>query len=282
MSLPGRGATALSAGTSIRSTGRRRRRPPKTPSTTQRWRAPPERCRRLRSPLGEGRPLPVVAIVVYLVARSLASCAVLSPDRATRVWSNSGDKADLSSPGGFASDDPGASARRVLERLLNAWSCSPMAGGASGLHQPVWAHSAAGYVVVHYAQDRRGSIVLGTWNPALFDEDLRTGITRAEYQRSAGPAGAPRQIPHRARPAPGVALAAVSRAEARPLGPAPAHRPTAPPTARAAALTIGRKAGALTPFQVVDAPVPVRRARISPTVRSRPSGSGSGRCAWMW
>ena len=28
--------------------------------------------------------------------------------------------------------------------------------------------------------------------------------------------------------------------------------------------------------------VPARRARISPTVRSRPPGSGSGRCAWMW
>ena len=27
-----------------------------------------------------------------------------------------------------------------------------------------------------------GSIVLGTWDPALFDEDLRTGITQAEYQ----------------------------------------------------------------------------------------------------
>ena len=26
-----------------------------------------------------------------------------------------------------------------------------------------------------------GSIVLGTWDPALFDEDLRTGITQAEY-----------------------------------------------------------------------------------------------------
>ena len=27
-----------------------------------------------------------------------------------------------------------------------------------------------------------GSIVLGTWDPALFDEDLRTGIAQAEYQ----------------------------------------------------------------------------------------------------
>ena len=36
------------------------------------------------------------------------------------------------------------------------------------------------------------------------------------------------------------------------------------------------------PEEVAGASVPVRRARISPTVRSRPSGSGSGRCAWMW
>ena len=44
-----------------------------------------------------------------------------------------------------------------------------------------------------------------------------------------GPAGAPRQIPHRARPAAGWALAAVSRAGRRaPLGPAPAHRTPQP------------------------------------------------------
>ena len=27
-----------------------------------------------------------------------------------------------------------------------------------------------------------GSIVLGTWDPVLFDEDLRTGIEQADYQ----------------------------------------------------------------------------------------------------
>lgn len=27
-----------------------------------------------------------------------------------------------------------------------------------------------------------GSVVLGTWDPVLFDEDLRTGIAHAEYQ----------------------------------------------------------------------------------------------------
>ena len=28
----------------------------------------------------------------------------------------------------------------------------------------------------------QGSIVLGTWDPVLFDEDLRTGIEQAEYR----------------------------------------------------------------------------------------------------
>ena len=27
-----------------------------------------------------------------------------------------------------------------------------------------------------------GSVVLGTWDPVLFDEDLRTGIAQADYQ----------------------------------------------------------------------------------------------------
>jgi len=35
-------------------------------------------------------------------------------------------------------------------------------------------------------------------------------------------------------------------------------------------------------YAVASSSAPVRRARISPMVRSRPSGSGSGRCAWMW
>jgi nitroimidazol reductase NimA-like FMN-containing flavoprotein (pyridoxamine 5'-phosphate oxidase superfamily) len=34
---------------------------------------------------------------------------------------------------------------------------------------------------VTYRTDE-GSIVLGTWDPVLFDEDLRTGIAQAEYQ----------------------------------------------------------------------------------------------------
>jgi hypothetical protein len=49
--------------------------------------------------------------------------------------------------------------------------------GASGLQQPVWAHGAADRV-----PDRRRVDGLGTWDPALFDEDLRTGIAHAEYE----------------------------------------------------------------------------------------------------
>ena len=63
----------------------------------------------------------------------------------------SDDKTDLSSPGGSASPGPGTGGWRVLERL-----------GA-------------------YMIDDR-SIVLGTWDPLLFDEDLRTGIEQAEYR----------------------------------------------------------------------------------------------------
>jgi hypothetical protein len=72
-----------------------------------------------------------------------------------------------------------------------------------------------------------GSIVLGTCDPALFDEDLRIGITQAGYQRAAGPAGAPRQILHRARSAPG----GLGRGQLRPVSiqrqPTPLPSPSA-------------------------------------------------------
>ena len=35
-------------------------------------------------------------------------------------------------------------------------------------------------------------------------------------------------------------------------------------------------------YAVASSSAPVRRARISPMVRSRLSGSGSGRWAWIW
>ena len=51
-------------------------------------------------------------------------------------------------------------------------------GGTSGLQQPVWAHGAADRVQGR----RRVSCLLGTWDPALAYEDLRTGIAHAEYE----------------------------------------------------------------------------------------------------
>jgi hypothetical protein len=105
------------------------------------------------------------------------------------------------SPSGFASPDPGASARRVLERLSEAECMELPANGGVG-RLACTSRNGPTALPVTYKIDG-GSIFLGTWDPALFDEDLRTGITQAEYQRSAGPAGAPRQILHRARPAPG-------------------------------------------------------------------------------
>ena len=62
--------------------------------------------------------------------------------------------------------------------MPNPWSCSPAAGSGA------WS-TAAGTgptaLPVAYRIDE-GSIVLGTWDPVLFDEDLRTGIAQAEYQ----------------------------------------------------------------------------------------------------
>ena len=90
------------------------------------------------------------------------------------------DKADLSSPGRPASPGPGSGDRRVLELLGDAECLELLASG--GLGRLVY-NSRYGPVAlpVVYRIDE-GSIVLGTWDTALFDEDLRTGIAHAEYQ----------------------------------------------------------------------------------------------------
>ncbi|HUL25968.1 MAG TPA: pyridoxamine 5'-phosphate oxidase family protein [Streptosporangiaceae bacterium] len=90
------------------------------------------------------------------------------------------DKADLSSPGGPASPGPATGARRVVERLSEAECLDLLAAGGLGrlVYNSRYGPTA---LPVTYRIDEE-SIVLGTWDPALFDEDLRTGIAQAEYR----------------------------------------------------------------------------------------------------
>jgi hypothetical protein len=89
------------------------------------------------------------------------------------------DEADPSSPSGSASPEPGASARRVLERLGAAESMELLANGGVGRLVFTSRYGPTALPVVYKIDG--GSIVLGTWNP-VFDEDLRTGIAHADYQ----------------------------------------------------------------------------------------------------
>jgi pyridoxamine 5'-phosphate oxidase-like protein len=90
------------------------------------------------------------------------------------------DKADPSSPHGSAPSGPGASRRRVLERLSEAECMELLVNGEVGrlVYTNRYGPTA---LPVAYTIDE-GSIVFGTWDPVLFDEDLRTGIAQAEYQ----------------------------------------------------------------------------------------------------
>jgi nitroimidazol reductase NimA-like FMN-containing flavoprotein (pyridoxamine 5'-phosphate oxidase superfamily) len=68
----------------------------------------------------------------------------------------------------------------VLARLSEAESLELLA--SAGLGRLVY-RSRYGQMAlpVTYRIDA-GSIVLGTWDPVLFDEDLRTGIAQADYE----------------------------------------------------------------------------------------------------
>ena len=68
---------------------------------------------------------------------------------------------------------------RVLERLGEAESLELLASG--GLGRLVYTSRLGPTALPVAYQVDQGSIVLGTWDPALFDEDLRTGIAQAEY-----------------------------------------------------------------------------------------------------
>jgi hypothetical protein len=89
------------------------------------------------------------------------------------------DKAGPGSPGSSAPPGPGAGARRVLERLGEAESLELLASGGLGRLVYTSRYGPTALPVVYRVY--QGSIVLGTWDPALFDEDLRTGIAQAEY-----------------------------------------------------------------------------------------------------
>jgi Pyridoxamine 5'-phosphate oxidase len=90
------------------------------------------------------------------------------------------DEADLSSPGGSAAPGPGDGAWRMLEPLGEAESMELLASAGAGRLVYNSRYGPTALPVVYRIDE--GSIVLGTWDTPLFDEDLRTGIEQAEYE----------------------------------------------------------------------------------------------------
>jgi Pyridoxamine 5'-phosphate oxidase len=90
------------------------------------------------------------------------------------------DEADLSSPGSSAPPGPGDRVRRVVELLDDAECWELLASVALGRLVYNSRYGPTALPVVYMIDG--GSIVLGTWDPVLFDEDLRTGIAQAEYE----------------------------------------------------------------------------------------------------
>jgi nitroimidazol reductase NimA-like FMN-containing flavoprotein (pyridoxamine 5'-phosphate oxidase superfamily) len=80
---------------------------------------------------------------------------------------------------GSASPDPGAADRRVVELLSEADSLALLASRKLGRLVYTSRYGLTALPVTYRVDD--GSVVLGTWDPVLFDEDLRTGIAHAEY-----------------------------------------------------------------------------------------------------
>ena len=70
--------------------------------------------------------------------------------------------------------------RRVVELLDEAECWDLLASETLGRLVYNSRYGPIALPVVYRIDD--GSMVLGTWDPALFDEDLRTGIAQAEYQ----------------------------------------------------------------------------------------------------
>lgn len=80
---------------------------------------------------------------------------------------------------GSAPPDRDAGARRVMDLLSEPESMRLLASERLGrlIYNGQYGPTA---LPVTYTVDE-GSIVLGTWDQELFDEDLRTGIAHAEY-----------------------------------------------------------------------------------------------------
>ena len=74
----------------------------------------------------------------------------------------------------------GDDVRRVVELLDEAECWDLLASETLGRLVYNSRYGPIALPVVYQIDDR--SMVLGTWDPALFDEDLRTGIAQAEYQ----------------------------------------------------------------------------------------------------
>lgn len=68
----------------------------------------------------------------------------------------------------------------MLELLSEAEVLELLANGGLGRLVYTSRYGPAALPVTYKIHE--GSIVLGTWDPVLFDEDLRTGIAQAEYQ----------------------------------------------------------------------------------------------------
>ena len=92
----------------------------------------------------------------------------------------SDDRADLSSPGGSPSPGPGVNGWRVLDILGDDECMELLASTRLGRLIYSSRYGPTALPVTYTIDD--GSVVMGTWDPVLFDEDLRTGIEQAEYQ----------------------------------------------------------------------------------------------------
>ena len=90
------------------------------------------------------------------------------------------NEADLSSPSGSAPHGPGVGAWRMADRLSESECMELLAHGGVGRLVFTSRYGPTALPIVYRIDGE--SIVLGTWDPAVFDEDLRTGIAHADYQ----------------------------------------------------------------------------------------------------